>query len=550
MQDNSFSTKYKYMKKIGQGGCGEVFLAENRNLGNLWAIKEIPKNRDATPGGYIEPEILKRLNHPALPRICDVYEDEHKIYIVEDYIEGISLKQELDSKGKFDEGTVVNWGIQLCGVLEYLHSHKPDPIIYGDMKPHNILLTPEGFIKLVDFGISTFLTGTKPEEINTKDSGFCGQTAFIGTKGYAAPEQFRGRSPDRASDIYSLGITLIQLATGFDPIASPEVYFNENYGEYLSYGLSKILKNCIDPQMEMRYSSVRLLMNELKKHSIHTLDGPEKDLRDYEKTPDFSRIAAFTGARGAGASTLTLAAAQYLARGAAKVCIADMSESQLLEKGLNINHKRKEVTEPYKISSNLFYVNFNSVLGDDLISGRSALHRELVRLQDNFSFILFDTGMKHLKYIQQYLNHIFIVTDMNPYNIQSIGERLKKYELIQDCTARSSFIINKFYKGELSAQHIIRSIFLTGDTGSNMQDFIIGSDLYEVPYEEKVYFRWIYSCFGEPLKFRSLFSDSFGRAISLFVSRKLSKKIKKYPGKSRVQFIKKTGGHFNQWERE
>ena len=157
MQDNSFYSKYKYIRVLGHGGCGEVFLAESITLGNLWAVKEIIKGSKTSISGYIEPEILKRLNHPALPRICDVYEDETKIYIVEDYLEGICLKQELDIKKKFDEQTVIDWAIQLCSVLEYLHCQKPNPIIYGDMKPHNIILTKEGFVKLIDFGVSALV---------------------------------------------------------------------------------------------------------------------------------------------------------------------------------------------------------------------------------------------------------------------------------------------------------------------------------------------------------------------------------------------------------
>ncbi len=548
MQDNSFLSKYKYIRKIGKGGCGEVFLAENRTLGNLWAIKEILKGRNITLSGCIEPEILKRLNHPALPRICDVYEDENKIYIVEDYLEGVSLKKELDSKGKFSEKLVVDWGIQLCSVLEYLHNQKPEPIIYGDMKPHNIILTSEGFIKLVDFGVSTLISGGIADERFVNSTVSSGETAFMGTKGYAAPEQFNGHVISRSSDIYSLGVTLIQLITGFDP-ASSQVYHNGKYEEYLSPGLYKILRNCVHPHMEMRYSSVQVLMNELRKYNINDMDGPEHEQKFYGKPRGFPKIVAFTGARGTGVSTLTLAAAQYIARRNAKVCIVDMGESRLLEKGLNINKSWPETSEPYKVSSHLFYTCLDGAVNDGT-SEQFTLHRQLARLQDTFSFIIFDMDIKHLKFIQQYLNHIFIVTDMNPYNIMNIGDELKNHESLQDYISRSSFIINKFYKGELSAERIVQSIFLRGGTCLQLQDLIIGSDIYKVPYEAKVYFRWMYSCFGDSLKFGSLFSDSFGRAIFLIISQKLSKKIKRIPDRSIIHTIKNLGGHVKQWEKE
>ncbi len=146
--------RYRLVKIIGRGGTSVVYLAENVNLGTFWAVKRIQKNTGMAKVLKAEPDILKKLNHPALPRIIDIIEDNENIYIIQDYIEGNSLYKELKKVKKFPEKQVMEWAKQICDVLAYLHSFKPNPIIYRDMKPSNIILTPWGDIKLVDFGIA------------------------------------------------------------------------------------------------------------------------------------------------------------------------------------------------------------------------------------------------------------------------------------------------------------------------------------------------------------------------------------------------------------
>ncbi len=515
MQENSFFSKYKYIKKLGSGGCGEVFLAENKTLGNLWAVKEIAKGKQTSVSGYIEPEILKRLNHPALPRICDIHEDENTVYIVEDYIEGVCLKEELEAKGRFDEQTVIDWGIQLCSVLEYLHCQKPYPIIYGDMKPHNIILTSDGFIKLIDFGVSSLISegedGTSREGSASKPPGKepGNETAFIGTKGYAAPEQFLGGRTGTTADIYSLGITLIQLITGRDPGIPTEFYQKRQYEEYLSPGLFQILLKCIDRNPAMRYKTAALLMRELRYLSLHNVDIQKRNPAAVEQP--LTRIIAFTGSGGCGVSTMTAAVSEYMARGPTPICIVDLSLSGRLEESLDIRKDNADYIEPSKITSNLYYVNFNH-LREKIISDGLLLYRSLSQLPDTFSFIFVDMDMSLLKSTEKYLNHIFIVSDMNPYNMSELGRLLQVEGLISQCISRTSFIINKFYKGELASRNILQSILLNQDT-RQLQDLIIHSKIFEIPYDQKIYFMWMYSCFGEPLKFSGITSGGFEDSI-------------------------------------
>lgn len=250
MNERLFEGKYKILSTLGQGGMSTVFLAENIKLGTLWAIKEIRKESGARCDLFIEPNILKKLSHPALPRIFDILEDDSSIYIIEDYIEGNSLEKLLQNNGKFPEHTVVGWAKQLCDVLGYLHSFRPNPIIYRDMKPSNIILTRDGAIKLIDFGIA------REYKI---DAG--SDTVYIGTRGYAAPEQYGFGQTGIATDIYSLGITLFHLITGISPCnpsfeMKPLRYFDKN----LSAGMERIIDRCTRYKPNERYSSVRELL--------------------------------------------------------------------------------------------------------------------------------------------------------------------------------------------------------------------------------------------------------------------------------------------------
>ncbi|SHK07646.1 serine/threonine protein kinase [Paramaledivibacter caminithermalis] len=248
-----FDGRYEILKVIGTGGMSTVYLAKNIKLDTLWAIKEINKVPSVGIDLFVEPNILKKLNHPALPRIFDIIEDKNSIYIIEDYIEGITLDKKLLRCGRIPERIVISWAIEICKVLIYLHNLKPNPIIYRDMKPSNIILTSEGKIKLVDFGIA------REYKTNVEND-----TAYIGTRGYAAPEQYGSAQTDVRTDIYSLGVTLYHLLTGKSPneppfTIKPITELNEN----LSKGIEYIVAKCTEIDPEQRYQSAQELIEDL-----------------------------------------------------------------------------------------------------------------------------------------------------------------------------------------------------------------------------------------------------------------------------------------------
>lgn len=247
--------KYKVLNKIGQGGMSVVYLAMNEKANKQWAIKEVRKDgvkdfETVKQGLIVETNLLKKLNHPNLPSIVDVIDEEDTFLIVMDYIQGNPLSKALEEYGAQPQDLVIEWAKQLCEVLGYLHSRKP-PIIYRDMKPANIMLKPDGTITLIDFGIAREYKEKKIAD-----------TTCLGTIGYAAPEQFGDQGQtDPRTDIYCLGATLYHLVTGHNPSEPPyEMVPIRQINPSLSSGLEKIIFKCTQRNPEDRYQSCAELM--------------------------------------------------------------------------------------------------------------------------------------------------------------------------------------------------------------------------------------------------------------------------------------------------
>ena len=158
IKNKYLNNKYKLERKIAKGGMSSIYLCTNIELGNKW----IAKQTDKRYSGFIyEEEILKKLNHISLPKIIDICKDNSDIYIIESYIEGISMQKKLENLGKLKVDKVIDYSLQLCEVLIYLHNMKPMPIIHKDIKPSNIIITEYDKLVLIDFGISEELGGIK-----------------------------------------------------------------------------------------------------------------------------------------------------------------------------------------------------------------------------------------------------------------------------------------------------------------------------------------------------------------------------------------------------
>jgi len=226
--------RYEILGLIDQGGMGAVYKAADVRLpGRLCAVKEIlpapgigaEALAQARRQFLEEASTLARLDHPGLPKVSDYFTldlDEApagRDYLVMDYVPGRNLEQvtqETRRQGQFlDEEEVLRWAEQLCAALEYLHAQDP-PVLHRDVKPANIKLTPDGRIKLVDFGLVKCLDPDDPSTV----TGLRG----LGSLPYTPLEQYAGEMghTDRRSDLYSLGATLYQLLTGQSPPSAQE----------------------------------------------------------------------------------------------------------------------------------------------------------------------------------------------------------------------------------------------------------------------------------------------------------------------------------------
>lgn len=258
--------KYEILKEIGRGGMSVVYVAMDTRLNKQWAVKEIKQDGTTNTETLLkaletEANILTKVDHPVLPRIIDIINKEGSIYVVMDYIEGRALDVVLREEGAQNQEQVIEWSLQLSSALSYLHSLKP-PIIYRDMKPSNIMLKPDGSIKLIDFG-----TAKEFKVENIAD------TTALGTRGYAAPEQFGDRQgkgiykTDVRTDIYCLGATIYHIVTGMNPTMPPyEIRPIREWNSELSSGLEKILLKCTQLNPEDRYHSCEDLMYQLERY--------------------------------------------------------------------------------------------------------------------------------------------------------------------------------------------------------------------------------------------------------------------------------------------
>lgn len=210
--------KYQLLGKLGSGGTSSVYLAVDNVLHKKWAVKETSnENLDSDKKALIlqslraEVEVLNHCNHPSIPRIVDFFEENGRAYAVRDYVEGSSLKTIIEQSGVITPSQVCALGIQLCELLQYLHSLNP-AVVYCDLKPSNVMISNDSSVHLIDFGSALELKGE--DGVLVQPSRFK-QDARFATCGFAAPELFEQDAKIGVfTDVYALGATLFYALTG------------------------------------------------------------------------------------------------------------------------------------------------------------------------------------------------------------------------------------------------------------------------------------------------------------------------------------------------
>lgn len=248
--------RYQITHKLGEGGMGLIYQANDQNLNHRQCVIKtlspqylpLAELQEALPSFRREGDILATLHHPGLPEVYDRFEAHGEYFLVMEFIEGETLEAILarNQHRPLPLPEVLRWITELGEILTYLHSQTP-PIIYRDLKPGNVMITPQGRTRLIDFGIARFFV-----------SGKANDTQNFGTLGYAAPEQYGSGQTGAYTDVYALGVLLHELSTGYDPAQGrpfslpPARQVNTN----LSPELAEVIQKATQPEAATRFQSV------------------------------------------------------------------------------------------------------------------------------------------------------------------------------------------------------------------------------------------------------------------------------------------------------
>lgn len=291
--------RYEIIEKIGGGGMALVYKAKCRLLNRFVAVKvlrpEFISDEDFINKFEKESQAAASLSHPNIVNIYDVGTDNDTHYIVMEYVDGKTLKKHIKEKGSLTNNEVINISKQIALALQHAHNNH---IVHRDIKPHNILITDDGRIKVTDFGIARAITSSTIT--NTGN--------VIGSVHYFSPEQARGGFVDEKSDIYSLGVTMYEMKTGRVPFSGntpitvalkhlkEEVVPPSMISDDISKGLENIILKSMKKDKNRRFDSAVELYNDLEKaqknpeHNIDLIDDDESPTRVIPTINDLDEV--------------------------------------------------------------------------------------------------------------------------------------------------------------------------------------------------------------------------------------------------------------------
>ena len=267
---------YSLVSRLGAGGMGEIYLAQDSRLGRQVALKFLPasfrEDSERLRRFQNEARAASALNHPNVATIYEISESENIAFIAMEYIEGVTLDQKISGR-PLNTGEIVNISIQVADALDDAHSHG---VIHRDIKTGNIMLTRRDQVKVLDFGLAK-LSSTDSTQLSDLPTAVKTLPGLVmGTVQYMSPEQAVGQTIDARSDIWSFGVVLYEMATGRKPFvgdttggtidkirhSQPEAIARFNYE--IPAELERIIRKCLEKDRENRYQSARELMIDLK----------------------------------------------------------------------------------------------------------------------------------------------------------------------------------------------------------------------------------------------------------------------------------------------
>jgi serine/threonine-protein kinase len=307
-----FDNRYRIERRIGTGGMADVFLARDETLGRRVAIK-ILAERYAQDDAFLErfrreATAAAGLSHPNIVSVYDRGQAAGTSYIAMEYLNGPTLKDEITSRAPLPEAEVVNWATQALDALEFAHRQG---VVHRDIKPHNMILTDEGRLKVTDFGIARAANAQQMTEVGS----------IVGTAQYLSPEQARGLDVGPQSDLYSMGIVLYEMLTGelpFNGDSAVEIAMKQvsdpppsirRKNRLVSEGLEQVVMRALSKDPALRHRSARQMADELRRVSRGGAVSSDTQMATRVLTGGAAAVEAYTGAQTsvlqpAGAGTL------------------------------------------------------------------------------------------------------------------------------------------------------------------------------------------------------------------------------------------------------
>lgn len=284
------SAKYESQRTIYETAATRVELVRHKKLGELRICKAIAKQAGFSSDNFHEAELLSHLRHPGIPILYDLEEDESTVYLVEEYIQGQSLSELMLYQESISPVTLLQYAIQLCDIIDFLHHRKPYPILYQDMKPDHIIVCGNQ-IKLIDYGIANFLTN--------QGKNF----QKYGTRDYAAPEQASSHVLDERSDVYGVGKIL--------------QYLMAHSAAGLDVRIRLAAAGATQKNLRLRTASIAVLKGKLQK--IYSTFNKNK-----KRDGHLLQIAVVGSEKGVGCTHFAMALTTYLNKSGYRTFYRDM----------------------------------------------------------------------------------------------------------------------------------------------------------------------------------------------------------------------------------
>jgi len=453
-----YKDRYRQLKVLKSTDYVTVLLAEHVQLNSYWIIKKLNK---AMAFYSRELDILRNIKHPGIPMITDVYDEENYLVMIREFAEGSPLDEyfhqevhENQTLCGLEEAKVLNIGLQLCDIINFLHTAPEHPLIYRDIKPGNIIMSKDEKIKLIDFGIARY-----------HDAGKNKDTEYLGTKGFASPEQFGFNQTDVRTDVFGIGACLYFLLTGHDLGKPPYkiISFREIRPD-VDPDLEAIILKACQVNMDLRYQTVDELQQALSElHRQESSIKWQEDLRLFDQ----SCLLVKGIAAGVGATYTSLLIARQALRQGVKVLLIG-SEQDL---------ESLAYDQDSYIKDHLLYYNEIPILLNELWTRKNYTAYHVFK---NIDLIIIDDIEAIYQMVEKSRQIAVLVASLVPWRVDAFEEVLlspsKDYDcyLINGCS-KKAFNELKASMYEVKMEHLPCISFDEIDKGRD--------DLYQLLYE-------------------------------------------------------------------